>query len=67
MASAALYGFFHGSRIFLGWGHSLEKMPFLSAVVTFICVRSSRESVQHPLGELESSGGVVVHWVPQGY
>jgi len=28
VASAALYGFFHGSRIFLGWGHSLEKCPF---------------------------------------
>jgi len=28
VASAALYGFFHGSRIFLGWGHSLEKYPF---------------------------------------
>ena len=27
VASAALYGFFHGSRIFFGWGHSLEKCP----------------------------------------
>jgi len=28
VASTALYGFFHGSRVFLGWGHSLEKCPF---------------------------------------
>jgi len=28
MASAALYGIFHRSHVFLGWGHSLEKCPF---------------------------------------
>jgi len=28
VASAALYGFFHGSCVFLGWGHSLKKCPF---------------------------------------
>jgi len=41
-------------------------MPFLSAVVTFIRVCSSRQLVQRSLGKLESSGGIGVYWVSWG-